>query len=140
MKVLIALDGSDCSRLVQEYLIAHPALFAADHDYMVLHVVPDVPPHAAAVVGRETVANYYRDEAEKILNPARQFFEESGYKVKTQFRHGHSAEIIAETATRDGYDLIVMGSHGHTALGNLVMGSVTAKVLAHCKTPVLIVR
>jgi len=33
-----------------------------------------------------------------------------------------------------------MGSHGHGALANLVMGSVATQVLAHSKTPVLMVR
>jgi nucleotide-binding universal stress UspA family protein len=33
-----------------------------------------------------------------------------------------------------------MGSHGHGSLGKLVMGSVTTKVMAHCQTPVLLVR
>jgi len=37
-------------------------------------------------------------------------------------------------------DLVMMGSHGHSALGNLVMGSVATQVLAHCKVPVLLVR
>jgi len=36
--------------------------------------------------------------------------------------------------------MIVMGSHGHGALQNLVMGSVATKVLAVTKVPVLIVR
>jgi nucleotide-binding universal stress UspA family protein len=35
---------------------------------------------------------------------------------------------------------VVLGSHGHSALGNLVMGSVATQVLAHCKVPVLLVR
>jgi nucleotide-binding universal stress UspA family protein len=33
-----------------------------------------------------------------------------------------------------------MGSHGHGALTNLVMGSVATRVLAHCSVPVLLVR
>ena len=33
-----------------------------------------------------------------------------------------------------------MGSHGHGALGNLIIGSVATKVLASCKVPVLLVR
>jgi nucleotide-binding universal stress UspA family protein len=140
MKVLIAADGSACSRRAQEYVAAHPELFDPKHEYTVLNIVPEVPPHAAAVVGRETVNDYYKDEAEKVLNPIHLFFEQKGYKIKTQYKHGHSAEGIAEMATRGEYDLLVMGSHGHSALGNLVMGSVTTKVLAHCKTPILIVR
>jgi nucleotide-binding universal stress UspA family protein len=34
----------------------------------------------------------------------------------------------------------VMGSHGHSTLGSLVMGSVASKVLAHCRAPVLLIR
>lgn len=140
MKILIAVDGSACSQRAQEYVVAHPALFSFEHEYMVLNVVPGVPPHAAAVVGKTVVNDYYRDEAEKVLNPVRHFFEEKGYKIRTHYQHGHSAEVIAETATEGKYDLLVMGSHGHSALGSLAMGSVTTKVIAHCKTPVLIVR
>jgi nucleotide-binding universal stress UspA family protein len=36
-------------------------------------------------------------------------------------------------------DLIVMGTHGHSALGNVVMGSVATGVLARCKAPVLLI-
>lgn len=140
MKILIAVDGSACSQRALEYVTSHPALFSPEHDYLVLHVVPDVPPHAAAVVGKEVVTDYYRDEGEKVLGPVRRFIEEKGYRAKVQYQHGHSAETIARVAADGKYDLLVMGSHGHTALGSLMMGSVTTKVLAHCKTPVLIVR
>jgi nucleotide-binding universal stress UspA family protein len=33
-----------------------------------------------------------------------------------------------------------MGSHGHGSLGNLVIGSVATKVMAQCRTPVLLIR
>ena len=46
----------------------------------------------------------------------------------------------SKTAPAGGYELILMGSHGHSALGKLVMGSVTTNVLAHCGVPVLLVR
>jgi nucleotide-binding universal stress UspA family protein len=36
--------------------------------------------------------------------------------------------------------MLVMGSHGHGAVANLVMGSAATQVLAHCKVPVLLVR
>jgi nucleotide-binding universal stress UspA family protein len=47
---------------------------------------------------------------------------------------------VADVATKGRYDLLVMGSHGHSSLANLVMGSVATKVLARCSTPALIVR
>jgi nucleotide-binding universal stress UspA family protein len=53
---------------------------------------------------------------------------------------GHAGENIAKMAESGKFDLLVMGSHGHGALGNLVMGSVATQVLAHCSVPVLLVR
>ena len=45
-----------------------------------------------------------------------------------------AAHAIAETAQEDGADLIVVGTHGHSALGSLMLGSVTQRLLhiAHC--------
>ena len=51
-----------------------------------------------------------------------------------------SAETIAKFADSGKFDLLMMGSHGNTAFGNLVMGSVATKVLAGCQVPVLLVR
>ena len=51
-----------------------------------------------------------------------------------------TGEQIAKQADTGKYDLVMMGSHGHSALGNLVMGSVATQVLAHCGVPVMLVR
>ena len=48
---------------------------------------------------------------------------------------GHAAETIAKQADAGGFDLLMMGSHGHGKLGNLVMGSVATQVLASCRLP-----
>ena len=49
-------------------------------------------------------------------------------------------EGILETASAEGCDLIVMGSHGRHGLKSLILGSVAQKVLAHAELPVLIVK
>ncbi|WP_119155492.1 universal stress protein [Caldimonas tepidiphila] len=140
MKILIAVDGSAFTKRMLGYVTAHDELFTPGNEYTVLTAVPAVPPRAAAVIGKESLAEYYVDEAEKVLKPVRTFFEKQGYKIKSQHKVGHPAEVISKVATSGKYDLVVMGSHGHSALGNLVMGSVATQVLAHCKTPVLLVR
>ena len=53
---------------------------------------------------------------------------------------GHAPEQIARIAARERSGLIVMGSHGHSALGSAVLGSVAQGVLARCKTPVMFIR
>lgn len=50
------------------------------------------------------------------------------------------ARTIVETAQSERCDLIVMGSHGHSALGQLLLGSVTSRVAATSAVPLLIVR
>ena len=55
-------------------------------------------------------------------------------------RAGHVGDRIADFATSGKFDLVVMGSHGDSSIANVVMGSVASRVLARCKTPVLLIR
>lgn len=50
-----------------------------------------------------------------------------------------SEEIIA-TAEKHGCDIVFMASHGRRGMNKLLLGSVTQKVLAHSKLPVLVFR
>jgi hypothetical protein len=77
---------------------------------MVLTVVLGAPLHAAAVVGTETVTEYYADEAARVLKPVRQFFEMRGYKVKTTYQVGHPAEVIAKCSGLICTDTSISGS------------------------------
>jgi nucleotide-binding universal stress UspA family protein len=47
---------------------------------------------------------------------------------------------IVEVALDNACDLIFMGSHGRSGWGQLLLGSVTSKVLSHSKIPVLVHR
>ena len=49
-------------------------------------------------------------------------------------------EGILKTARSRKCDAIVMGSHGRSGLGGLLLGSATQRVLAHSKIPVLVIR
>ena len=64
-----------------------------------------------------------------------------GVVVETRVEIGGDvAEEILEHATKDGADVIVMGTHGRTGLAHLFLGSMTEKVLRHASVPVLTVR
>ena len=140
MKILIAVDGSSFTKRMLAYLTAHDEFPGRGHDYTVLHTVPPVPPRAAAVLDKATLDGYYQDEAEKVFKPIRSFLSRQGIDAKFQYKVGHAGETISSIADKGKFDLLVMGSHGHGTLTNLVMGSVATKVLAHSKVPVLLVR
>ncbi|MCU0969324.1 MAG: universal stress protein [Rubrivivax sp.] len=140
MKILVPVDGSSYTKKMLAYLAAHDEWLGGKHDYTVLTVVPAVTPRAASVIDKAVLKAYYDDEAEKVFKPIRQFFARQGVKAAFSGKVGHAADTIAATAQKGEFDLIVMGSHGQSALGNLVMGSVATKVMAHCSTPVLLIR
>jgi nucleotide-binding universal stress UspA family protein len=52
----------------------------------------------------------------------------------------HASDGILQTASEEGADLIVMGSHGRTGISRLMLGSITAKVVARAAVPVLLAR
>lgn len=62
-----------------------------------------------------------------------------GIKVSTEELSGPAAETILEEAQRLGADLIIMGSHHHSAVYNLLVGNVTHQVLKLADRPVLVV-
>lgn len=140
MKILIAADGSPYTKRMLGYLAAHDEWLGTRHQYTVVNVVPPVPPRAAAVLERSALKEYYADTSEAVFKPIRAFFKKQGMEAGYEGKVGHAPEVIAKLADAGDYDLLVMGSHGHGTLGNLVMGSVATRVLAACKTPVLLIR
>ncbi len=140
MKVLAAVDGSPYTRHMLAYLAAHDEWLGPQHSYTLLHAVQGVPPRAAAVLDKTTLKTYYDESAEKVFKPIRTFFSRQGLNASFISKVGLPAEVIAEVARKGHYDLLILGSHGHGALANLVLGSVATKVLAQCSTPVLLIR
>lgn len=140
MKILLAVDGSDYTQKMLAFLAAHGALFGPANDYTVFTVKPALPPRVRAAVGREEVSSYYAEETEKVIAPVVKLLAQQGIDAKHEWKVGPAGETIAQFADAGGFDMLIMGSHGHTSLGNLVMGSVTTEVLAQCRVPVLLVR
>lgn len=140
MKILLAVDGSPFTQKMLDYLTGHPELFGPHNQFTVFTAVLALPPRARAAVGAEVAHGYYADEAAKVDVPAVAFLAQHGITPEVKYQVGPAGELIAQEATAGQFDLVVMGSHGHSALVNLVMGSVATQVLAHCKVPVLLVR
>jgi len=141
MKILLAADNSEYTRRAARHLIEHLSWFAEAPEVLVLHVHPSIPyPRAAAKAGKSAVEGYLREDSEKALRTATKELDKAKVAYTASWTIGNPAPEIAAAAKKHGVDLIVMGSHGEGALSNLVLGSVTTKVIATVKTPVLIVR
>lgn len=139
MKILLPVDDSTRTQRLLDYMAAHEETFGPRHEYSVLTVVAPIPARVAILLSRSKMDDCYREDAQKALQPVRAFLEDKGWPVNATFAVGHASSVIAECARSGKYGLMVMGTHGRSALGGLVLGSVTTGVLSRCKLPVLLV-
>lgn len=64
----------------------------------------------------------------------------SGLEVHRDIRYGHAVQEINHYVEKLEIDLVVMGTHGHSKLASMLLGSVTEKVVRMCACPVTVVR
>lgn len=87
---------------------------------------------------REKVQETLRDRIQQLCDK-----ENGGGKCgvsEIRIVEGQPAQVVLAVAAETGADLIVMGSHRHTVLGDAMLGTTTHKVLHASSTPVLVVR
>ncbi len=84
----------------------------------------------------------FRRIGSEVLEKAKKIAQESGIDAKTRLEvaSGNAAQKILEVAESGGFDLIVIGSKGHSLLRNVLVGSVCDTVFRHSKCPVLAIR
>lgn len=146
MKVLVGVDNSRESHLALAY-VCH-LLEHFDAEVHALYVQPDgiaIAPEVfyAPFVGQEGLDKWIDKQKLQIRE---EVVKECSYclagKVpcEPEVSLGDPAEGILDAASDGDYDLIVLGSHGYSALKGLLLGAVHAKILHHATQSVLIVR
>lgn len=139
MKILFASDGSDCSDRAAQYLVKTLKGAVSRLKVTLFYVDVAMLDRVAAALGEARVAQIHRENAEDNLAAARKRLRRARIDFDEASYSGNVADCIAMKAESGCYDFILMGSHGRTPLKNLLLGSVTARVLATCKVPVLVV-
>jgi nucleotide-binding universal stress UspA family protein len=138
MKILVAYDGSECADAALDDL--RMAGLPSDAKIKVLSVVENwLPPPS----GLEIIEHIDRDQEYLALarrGGTRLVSMAPGWDVKSESGAGAPATVIIEKADEWGADLIVVGSHGHTALGRFFFGSVSQKVLSEARRSVRVAR
>ncbi len=139
MKILLAVDGSATTHRMLAYIAAHDELLGPNHRYTALTVVAPASAHVAARLPRDTIDSWHESEGDEILEPVRKFAAQNHWSLEARMEVGHAGDVIAQVAQEGKFDLVVMGTHGHSALANVVLGSVATRVLARLHQPVLLV-
>ncbi len=140
MKILLAADGSPFTKKALAFVVTHEGLSGPNDELVVLNVQTPVPGGVAGMVGSNVVADFHRDEAEKVLAPIREFLGRHKLPFRCVSVVGHAPDEIVKTARAEGSHMIVMGTRGYGVIGRVLMGSVAQKVVAQADVPVLLVQ
>jgi nucleotide-binding universal stress UspA family protein len=146
MKILLAVDGSDCGDAAAEELAKRP--WPPQSEVRVITAV-EIP----APVGMEPWAmspDYFENLEITVRQAAQAILESTLLKLKTitdktlkissEIIQGSPAQVIVDEAEHWGADLIIMGSRGLGVWNRLLLGSVSNAVVHHAKCSVEVVR
>ena len=141
MKILVAVDGSKSSLNAVKYA-AKLAVALRTKDRITLVSVHDDHGlrHAKKFVGKSEIDDYLRAVSDEDLKAARKLLTKEGLAYDAIIKQGYVSEEIVKTANGGKFDMIVIGSKGRSGLADLLLGSVTQKVVASAKPPVVVVK
>lgn len=141
-RILVPTDFSKFSRIALAYASAFAEKFGAE--LYLLHVVQDLavfipdmvtvaPPPAPSV---EQMTRAVQDAFDRIIKENQL----DRLNIHREVREGTPFYEIVRYAKEQNINLIIMGTHGHTGLTHMLLGSVTEKVVRKAPCPVLTVR
>ena len=145
-KILVPSDGSKTAKKAAAYAVdlakqlkaSIIALSVIDKRSLIAQTVPASETSRRAI---EPIEDYLREAAEGYAGEIKKLCDKSGVAAEISIKMGHPVEEIVKGAKRSKVNLIVMGSHGRSALSASVLGSVSYGVIHNdTSIPILIVK
>jgi nucleotide-binding universal stress UspA family protein len=141
MNILAAVDFSGFTEPILAAVERIAAVLPETRVWL-LHVAEPNPSfvgyEAGPTVVRDQVAAEYREERQRLQGYA-DGLRRSGREVTPLVVQGAIAETILAQAAALDVQLIIMGSHGHGTIAELIVGGVSKVVLRKAACPVLII-
>lgn len=137
-RILVPYDGSGPAKKALEYTFET----FDDIDVTALYVVATPDGYWEAVEEPEEripAADEATERGQNILDEAAERAKDFGHELTTEIETGQPGTVIVERAT-EGYDTIVIGSHGRQGVSRILLGSVAESVVRWAPTPVVVVR
>ena len=139
-RILVAVDFSSCSNRALEVAIDFASQFGSElhvvHAYNV--PIPFVTPYEVAIP--DAFIEETHNVAKTRLGEAMDKIRSAGLSGEAHLAEVPAHSAIARTAEELDADLIVIGTHGHTGLKHVLLGSVAERTLRHAPCSVLTVK
>ncbi|AND64030.1 iron/manganese transporter [Flavobacterium covae] len=131
--IAIALDFSTADELAVNHAIE---LGGKEADYTLIHIVESV----GAIFYGQHIKDQETKIDKKILNRYRDNLVQLGYKVEYQLGFGKPTKAIADIVNTNKFDILVMGTHGHTGYKDILFGTTVNKLRHAISIPLYIVK
>ncbi len=136
-KILVPMDGSKHSFKALDMAITLAKQF--DATIVGLCAIPLEPPIFIPGMTSHFKAKI-TEGAKKFLEEAKNISEQNQVEFKYYIAYENPTKYVSEFANNREFDLIVIGSHGHGALREVLLGSVAHSTIHRAKTPVLVIK
>lgn len=144
-KILYPTDFSDASKKALDYI--KQLKEAGTKEVVVLHVIDERELHSVVQHSEGGLAfegdlrKIMEKNAEEGMKVIEDELKNSGFKVKTRIVKGVPfRDILKEEEEEKDVSVVVLGSHGKSCIAEMLLGSVSEKVVRKSNKPVLIVR
>jgi manganese transport protein len=107
-----------------------------DAKYTLIHIVETV----GAMIYGENIDDHETLIDEKLLQEYQEMLSEKGFKVETKLGFGEPNKVIPEIVNAENFDVLVMGTHGHTGFKDLIFGTTVDKLRHKISIPLFIVK
>jgi nucleotide-binding universal stress UspA family protein len=140
-KILYPTDFSEVSKKAINYI--KQLKEAGTQEVVVLHVLNEKGIEAMARYAsgsfNELLQGVEKDAADEMTE-IEALLKDSGFKVKLRIEIGIPLTDILKVEEEEGVSVIVIGSHGKSNVKEMLLGSVSEKVIRKSKNPVLVVK
>jgi len=140
-KILYPTDFSDVSKKALAYL--RRLKNAGAKEIVILHVIDEMKIEAITLYGTGSSFVFIEkmeEEARKEVIAIEGELKKCGFEAKARIETGIPLREILRVEEEEKVSLIVIGSHGKTNIKEMLMGSVSEKVVRRAKNPVLVIK
>jgi len=136
-KIVVAVDGSEHSSKIVDKAIEYSTMIEAK--IILVHCHRKFSSNMGQLQAEKEIP-LIKKESQHLLNPYIKRFQDNNIEAEQRLMEEPAGAVIADIATIEKCDLIIMGSRGLTNLASLIVGSVTNRVLQTAPCSVLVVK
>lgn len=132
-KIAVSVDFSQADEGALNHAIA---IGGKSAKYTLIHVVETV---GAMVYGEHTEDHETNSDSARLKN-YQNILVQKGYQVETKLAFGNPVDGITQMVNEGEFDILVMGTHGHTGFKDIIFGTTVNRVRHRIKIPLLLIR